>query len=150
MVQLTSLTIGRWFPSRITDDGLKHLKELTNLESLDLSKSQVTFEGLKQLQQLRKLIYLRVPSHVYLEYITLFPSLEIVYALDTTEKELQHLSKLNNIKVLGIQSHKITDEAIQYLIPLKSLQELYLFETQITTEGFAKLKNALPACEIEA
>jgi len=43
----------------------------------------------------------------------------------------------------------ITDAGLEYLAKMKSLQHLKLtVNPQITAEGIAKLKEALPNCEI--
>ncbi len=170
--QLTSLVLGRYGFSRITDAGLKHLSHLTNLrvlhlqspeisdagiihlkslvdlQKLDVSYSQVTLDGLKQLEGLRSLIYVGVPDNVNLNYVTFFPNLETVYAFRTTDEETQVLVNLKQIRELGIQSTQITDQAIEYLLPLQTLNQLYLYDTQITPQGFAKLRAGLPQCEI--
>ena len=170
--QLTSLVLGRYGFSRITDAGLKHLSHLTNLrvlhlqspeisdagiihlkslvdlQKLDVSYSQVTLDGLKQLEGLRSLIYVGVPDSVNLNYVTFFPNLETVYAFRTTDEETQVLVNLKRIRELGIQSTQITDQAIEYLLPLQTLNQLYLYETQITPEGFARLRAGLPQCKI--
>jgi beta-lactamase regulating signal transducer with metallopeptidase domain len=54
MTQLKSLYLGLG-QNEITDDGLRHLAKLTNLEQLDLQRSKITDEGLKHLVGLKKL-----------------------------------------------------------------------------------------------
>jgi hypothetical protein len=52
------------FSDRITDAGLKDLKELTNLRSLILNDTNITDAGLSDLKEFKKLETLRV-SHTH-------------------------------------------------------------------------------------
>jgi hypothetical protein len=42
----------------------------------------------------------------------------------------------------------VTDAGLEHLKSLASLKELELWDTQVTKEGLAKLKAALPNCKI--
>ena len=128
--------------------GLAHLKILSYLRELDLELLPITLDSLRQLQELN-LTHLEVPNSIGLNYVPLFPLLEIVYAFDIPDDEVKLLSSLKHLKELGIMSRQLTDNAIEYLLPLTTLHKLYLFETQISENGFARLRSGLPNCEIE-
>ena len=173
MSQLTRLSLGRHGFSRITDAGLEYLSQLTNLralvllstkvtdsgmihlqglqalQSLDVTSTNVTLEGLRQLEGLTNLRNVAAPENVSLEYVALFPGLEIVFSSGTTDEEAAMLTNLGRLKELGIESTQITDDAIRHLLQLQTLQQLYLFETQITPEGFTRLQAELPHCNVE-
>jgi F-box and leucine-rich repeat protein 14 len=134
---------------RVSEVGLAHLKELSYLRLLDLELLPITLDSLRQLQGLN-LTHLEVPNTIGLNYVPLFPLLEIVYAFDIPDDELKLLSSLKYLKELGIMSHQVTDDAIEYLLPLITLDKLYLFETQISENGFVRLRSGLPNCEIES
>ena len=51
----TLKTIRIWGPSTITDDGLKHLGKMPNLESVTLDAPQITWDGVHYLQTLPNL-----------------------------------------------------------------------------------------------
>src|SRR5262245_29435889 len=65
------VTRGTWLPGRpvvrvdlnhakITDTGLKELKELTSLRGLDLNRTKITDTNLKHLKELKSLVYLNL------------------------------------------------------------------------------------------
>ena len=56
-LDLASLSLAR---TRVNDDGLKCLVNMTNLEYLDLTRTKVTGDGLRYLQSLPKLKDLRI------------------------------------------------------------------------------------------
>ena len=51
---------------------------------------------------------------------------------------------------IDFRGSNITDEALQYLSRLKSLEVLHLQETDITPEGAETLRKALPKCVISS
>ena len=90
-------------------------------------------------------------SRIKFEYCGLDKAIAILnaqYAVGTLEVKL--LSSLKHLKELGIMSPQVTDNAIEYLLPLTTLHKLYLFETQISENGFARLRSGLPNCDIES
>lgn len=134
---------------RISEVGLAHLKTLSCLRSLDLELLPITLDLLRQLQGLN-LIHLEVPNSIGLNYVPLFPLLETVYSFEISDDEVKLLLSLKHLKELGIMSRQLTDKAIEYLLPLTTLHKLYLFETQISANGFARLRSGLTNCEIES
>ncbi len=116
--------------TKITDAGLVHLQGLTSLQELILRNTQITDAGLVHLEGLTSLGWLHL------------------YNTKITDAGLVHLQGLTSLQELYLSGTKITDVGLVYLQGLTSLQELILRNTQITDAGVAKLKEALPNCEI--
>lgn len=99
-------------PSQISDDGLKHLVDLTELESLDLSNSQITDLGLRSLRRMKKLDTLDLTG---------------CRITDTGLIELQELPELN---LLFVESTDVTKEGAKRLA-----QKLDNVHVSITING---------------
>ncbi len=116
----------------LTNDGLAHLVGLPELESLSVKGApRVTDDGLEHIGRLEQL-----------------KSLQLCH-LGITDAGLAHLPGLVRLSYLDLYSDKVTDDGLQQLASLKSLKHLSVLHcTQITTEGMAKLHEALPQCRI--
>ena len=62
LAHLKGMTQLEWLslPEKISDEGMRHLAELVNLESLYLTKTGITDEGLKHLHKMTKLQEVRL------------------------------------------------------------------------------------------
>jgi hypothetical protein len=49
---------------------------------------------------------------------------------------------------LNLNGTQVTDAGLPHIAPLTQLRELLLVDTKVSDEGVAKLKQALPDCEI--
>ena len=97
----------------------------------ELGGGPVTDAGLSYISRLTKLEFLSIPtSHV-------------------TDAGLTHLSGLKNLKELRIEMTRITDDRLVHLSKLPNLALLDIRGTKVTEAGVAKLKAALPNCEID-
>ena len=126
-----------------TDEGLKEVAKLQNLERLSLDATKVTDEGLKEVAKLGFLKWLYLPSQI-------------------TDAGLKEVAKLRYLTGLGLSGTKITDAGLKEVAKLQKLQRqpqlegrcgarryLDLSYTRITGAGVAKLKKALsPYCRI--
>jgi len=83
--------------TKITDDGLKHLKKLSKLQSLYLDTNKVTDEGLKHLEGLTNLQTLHLDAN------------------KVTDEGLVHLEGLTNLQSLSLINTKVTDEGVEKL-----------------------------------
>ena len=83
--------------TKVTDEGLKHLKELSKLQSLYLAANKVTDEGLKHLEGLTSLQTLHLAAN------------------KVTDEGLVHLKGLNNLHSLSLINTKVTDEGVDKL-----------------------------------
>jgi hypothetical protein len=96
--QLHKLPRLRWLSLDSTNNGdLQHLKDLTQLEDLDLDGTSVTDEGLRQLAALTQLKKLGLSS------------------CEVTDAGLEHLKGLKKLRVLNLWDTKITEEGARRL-----------------------------------
>ena len=107
--------------SDVTDDGLKHLAKLTNLESISLAGTKVTNAGLSGTLELPKLV-----------------SLSLV-GCTVTMPMMETLSKLENLEVLSLESAKVGDNELPPLANLPRLKDLNLSLCPITDNAFKVL-----------
>jgi Leucine-rich repeat (LRR) protein len=114
---------------RISDAGLDHIRESTQLRSLHLhDMPRITDAGMKHLRGLVKL------ERIYLAHRN--------YAV--TDASLAELSKLPNLKDLHLDGAQITDAGLVHLQGLSNLEWISLRKTRITDEGlghFSQMKN---------
>ncbi len=89
------------------------------------------------------------PSDLILELGSL-DKLQYLYLCNTqvTDADLEHLKGLTNLRYLNLTNTQITDAGLEHLKGLSNLENLELDDTQVTAEKRAKLRKALPNCEI--
>jgi WD40 repeat protein/Leucine-rich repeat (LRR) protein len=117
---------------KMTDAGLEHLKKLTELELLTLyDSSSMTGAGLVHLKGMTRL------QHLSLARVT-----------KLTDAALVHLKDLVSLRELHLHQTRVTDAGLEHLVNLKNLTRLHLNGSPVTNKGVAKLKAALPGCDI--
>jgi WD40 repeat protein/serine/threonine protein kinase len=117
----------------ISDDGLQHLKTHTNLRILSLHACpRVSDAGLKHLVQLKNLRLLDLRR------------------TNVTSAGLTGLNALQHLETLNLDSTAVSDTGLHQLAGLNHLTVLSLTDTSVTVVGIAKLKLALPDCQIES
>jgi hypothetical protein len=119
-------------PPRVTDAGMRYLADLGQLQVLLVVGKSVTDAGLEHLKGLRQLETLNV-------------GLNPVTGCG--------LARLNQLRVLYLGYAPITDDDLEKLRELKNLQRMDLRPgayggIRFTKEGVAKLRQALPNCNI--
>ena len=112
--------------TKITDAGLKELKELKGLRALNLTSTQITDAGLKDLKELRGLRFLALDR------------------TQITDAGLKDLKELKDLQTLYLYENQITDAGLMDLKELKGLKFLCLAGTKISSAGLKDLKQALP------
>jgi hypothetical protein len=116
--------------TQITDAGLAHFRELTNLRELRLDNTQVSDAGLAHLQELTQL-----------EALTLNNT-------QVSDAGLAHLRGLTQLEGLSLYNTRASDVGLAHLRELTRLEGLFLDKTQVTDAGVAELQKALPNCKI--
>jgi len=140
----------------LNDESLVFIGKIKGLKSLNLGDAQVTNAGLKSIAGLKDL-----------------ETLDLGWTKDVGDAGLPLLTKLPNLRVLGLGGTKVTDAGLPILASIKSLKEVKLGATAVTDRGFAsleackglekialgkktkvtpaaidRLKKALPACAV--
>ena len=106
------------------------LKDVANLQELDLAGVQLSDADLAQVAGLKNLRVL------HLEKTPL------------TDAGLAHVKDLVNLTYLNIYATAVTDAGLAQLKSLTNLKSLYVFESKVTDTGIAALKEALPKLNI--
>jgi len=106
------------------------LKDIANLQELDLAGVQFTDADLAQLAGLTNLRVLHLEK------------------TPTTDSMLAHLKGLKNLVYLNLYGTQVTDAGLPQLKELTNLKSLYVFETKVTDAGIASLKEPLPNLRI--
>lgn len=99
-------------PNRLTDRGMTHIGELTNLVRLEFSGGGITDDGLKPLANLKQLKYLE---------FGILPNVK--------GPGLKSLKELTHLKNLTLKSTGIDEEGLQHLCGPLSLEDLLLPKT---------------------
>ena len=109
--------------TRVTNDGLQNLNDLTSLIALDLTGTATGDEGLKYLNRMANLDSLMLTS------------------TRVTDAGLTTLTALRNIKRLSLNATQISDTALGTLAALPSLRMLLIADTpHISDLGLFHLK----------
>ncbi len=115
---------------RIGDIAPAHLERMTQLEALELSHTKVTDDGLIPLRGATSLTYLGLCE------------------TPISDDGLDHIAHLGNLEMLNLRATSITDAGLVHLSSLNRLKFLLMEGTRISPDGFQKLQNALPNCDI--
>lgn len=140
--------------TKITDEGLRHVAGLAELEVLAINGTNVTGDGLSYLRNCRKLKGLPMSdtplTDAGLSHISHLQQLEWLQLNGTqiTDEGLSQLSGLTNLESLQLRDTSITDRGLEHLSSLKSLKELLLRGTETTTKGRSMLQRELPKCSV--
>jgi Leucine-rich repeat (LRR) protein len=117
--------------AKFSDDFLTPLKDLKgSLVHLNLRGQDVTDAQMAHLKELTNL------TRLHLENTKI------------TDKGLEQIKGLTNLEYLNLYGDNITDAGLVNLEGMKKLKNLYLWQTKVTEPGAAKLKKALPQCDI--
>jgi hypothetical protein len=136
--------------AKITDSGLDRLERLTHLEVLNIAGSGVTDAGVGNLRSLKRLRWLNLDRTAVgdegLRRLCEMKSLRWLSLNGTniTDAGLESLSRLTGLEKLQVMKTRISDRGLKHLYRLKSLKSLFFSGTEVTAEGRAALREALP------
>jgi len=123
LTELTNLSVLWLSDTQATDAGLVHLAGMTQLSYLHLSGARITGAGLAHLKGLTKLTYLCVSK------------------TQLTDGGLAHLKGLQNLSGLDLEGTQVTDLGLMNLKNLTNLSTLILDGTRVSDSGLAQLKG---------
>lgn len=131
----------------LNDDDARHLQELTNLKTLDLTDTQITDKGLEHLKGMTKLEALFLDNTQItdkgLAHLKDMTELDFLYLQGTqiTDNGLPHLNGMTNLQALDLSGTRVTDAGLAHLKGLTKLEELYLWDTEVTEAGLEHLNG---------
>ena len=135
---LTNLRTLDLIGTRVTDVG--ELKDLTNLQTLSVTNNQGTMSGLKELKGLTKLRTLNVA--VTDEALRSLREAGLLHALSQAQAEGgKRPTGPDDVIFLNLAGTSVTDVGLKELKNLKNLQTLILTGTQVTDVGLKELKD---------
>jgi len=111
--------------TRVTDAGLRHLRQFPETKVLGLGETEITDAGLAHLVPLRELRILDLRE------------------TNISDAGLRHLHALTNLHSLDLSNTGITDRGLQQLRPLRNLLGLRLDNTNVTDAGLVHLSPLL-------
>ena len=118
----------------MNDDDLKILKYIAqHLVVLDLTNSQVSDQGLavlKDFPNLKKLILEGSPK--------------------ITSQGIQNISMIPSLELLNLIRLKLDDSVADILATMGSLQQVFLYQTGLSSEAIQKLKDSRPRMFVNA
>jgi hypothetical protein len=139
--------------TRITDAGLSHIGRLKNLKQLCLIETDVVGPGLEHFSALSKLHWLNLAdtcvSDEHLRHLARLPRLEhlILWGTCVGDAGARHLASLSELRSLSLVDTSVTDAGLMDLAKLPRLGNLSLDGTPITDAGLAVLSR-LPSIQV--
>jgi sugar lactone lactonase YvrE len=118
----------------VDDEGLRHLAGLTRMRRLVVCSSHVTGSGFEHLRGMRQLesinLHSSPASDAGLEAIGKLTSLRRLEIVHTkvTDAGLRHLAELVNLRQLHVASHDTTEAGLAFLGRLRELEQLDVYE----------------------
>jgi Leucine-rich repeat (LRR) protein len=135
----------------LTGSGLEGLRNLVNLEQLELRDNAISGDALRHLAELPNLRELdltgtRIDDST-VRHLALFPRLRVLKLAKTriSDDGMRHLSRLSELTHLDLTDLAITDGSVAELQKFGNLRYLNLFGTKLTMQGAENVANALPA-----
>jgi hypothetical protein len=132
-------------PAQLTDEGMKHLAKIRNLNNLMLTISDnVTDEGLKHLTSLKKLQTLALSHHftdagmVYIAKIKSLEQVNLVRNSPVTERGIAMLATLPNLRALTV-SGGFTNDGIEIISRIKTLESFSVNDADLSSQSIKKL-----------
>ena len=131
------------YMSRITDEGVGHLKKMPRLKMLDLKSAKLTDTSLKMLGQMPQLEYLDLPygfTDEGMAELAGLKNLKFLWICTASvsvlgDRSMQVIGQLTQLEQLHIGGTNITDEGVQHLRHLRQLQELGLSFVNTTDQS---------------
>jgi hypothetical protein len=116
----------------VTDEDLRLLTTLHDVESLDLVGAKITDRGMGNLARLGNLNHLGLIN------------------LAITNEGLRTVGQSHDLTWLNLYGLAISDAGLRHLHSLRNLECLHIQRTEVTAQGLSDLHRALPKCEIHA
>ena len=140
--------------SKITDEHLIALDRLSNLKSLGLCGIHVTGEAIVKMHLLNTLTALKLKRVSNIQkLLDVLPGKDNLRELwlvgqDTTDAQVEALTKMKNLETLRIRRCKLTPESLKAFKKMPALKHLYL-DRPWTADVTEQFTNELPSYQYE-
>jgi hypothetical protein len=141
--------------SKFDDAQLKHIEGLTGLLGLALWETDTSDVAFRRLDRMSNLRWLDIgDTHITdegLAFVRGLVRLEELTLLNTriSNGSLHYLESLGHLKRLDLMGTKVNDDGFERLRRLRGLEYLRILDTGISYPTYARLKRALPNCQIK-
>ena len=145
--QVRQLCLGK---TRVTADGMVHLRNLRHLEWLDVAGLPVGSDDLEWVGQNRSLTQLMAERTLVDDrFGKTISELSRLAELDLSgtrigDGALESIAQLSKLESLWISDTNVTDASVHFLSRLRRLELLDVSNTKMTRAGVEKLRRALP------
>jgi sugar lactone lactonase YvrE len=129
----------------VDDRGFEHLATLTKMRRMVVCSSRITGSGFRHLQGMTQLesinLHSSPASDAGLEAIGKLTRLRRLEIVHTnvTDTGLKHLAGLTNLRQLHIASHDTTEAALPFLAGLKELDQLDVYEKAASNQTLREI-----------
>ncbi|WP_146585234.1 leucine-rich repeat domain-containing protein [Posidoniimonas polymericola] len=156
LAQLTKLEKLDFSNTSVSGEGFADAQYALALRDLNLEKCPITDRGLKQIGQFVNLEQFYAGGNCKkvtdsgINYLTQLERLKTVSicGASITARSTASLERLNHLKTLWIENTPLGDEVVPNLSRLVSLERLWAKGTKISNDGFKRLQQVLPRCEL--
>ena len=134
--------------SWVTDSDLRRLVLLPDLSKLDLSLTRITDQGMQELRNLTGIVDLNL---YFAEYVTDEGLAAIkdwkklkrlnLHGTKVSDTTLEHISGITTLEALNVGSAMITDVGIERLVSLPNLKELTIGGNELGDAGLQALRQ---------
>jgi len=134
--------------SWVTDSDLRRLVLLPDLTTLDLSLTRITDQGMQELKNLTGIVDLNL---YFAEYVTDEGMAAIkgwkhlkrlnVHGTKSSDTTLEHISGITTLESLNFGSAVMTDVGLERLISLPNLKELTMGGNEVSDAGLQALRE---------
>lgn len=142
LTQLEFINLRR---TQVSDEGLAHLQDKKHLRRLDLGMTKVTGTGLRRVTASTQLRELHFWGNVVEDdSLAALRGMTQLRKLDlggapVTDAGLKHLSRCRELEMLGLRGAAVSDTGLRELASHTELRELDLFDTQVSDAGLEQL-----------
>ncbi len=126
--ELDTLSMGN--TREITDAAIPHISKMPKLTNLKLGSTNITDQGLRKLAPVSKLDILELPN------------------LKVTSVGVESLKNIPSLKIVTLDWTNVDDQALDFLAVLPNLQVLQLSRTQVTAAGMQRFREQHPNCAV--
>jgi hypothetical protein len=150
--KLESLLLGR---SNITDEGVKYLSQLPELDELSMGDTKgITDAAIPFISKLPKLTNLKLGSTNItdqgLRALSPVSKLDILELpnVKVTSHGVESLKNIPSLTIVLLDWTNVDDRALDSLSALPNIQRLQLLRTRVTSEGIQRFRTLHPRCTV--